>query len=142
MSVANAAAVDAALIAVLASDATLMALCPDGVYRDVSPADATAFVIVQAQVHEDLEGFRSALYESFQYRITARILESTGLNADAAADRIHVLLQDQVIPAITGYTHMATLRVERVRTTDVDALDNDIRWQFAGGDYEITVSPN
>lgn len=142
MSVANSAAVDAAVIGVLAGDAALMALCPDGVFVDVASAGSTRFVIVQLQVHEDLEGFRAPLYESFRYRITARVLETSSSGADAAADRIHVLLQDQIISAIVGYTHMSTLRVERVRVTDVDAIDNDIRWQMAGGDYEIHVSPN
>jgi len=142
MSVANAAAVDAALIDVLAGDAALTALCPDGVYRDIAPAGTTRFVIVQLQTHEDIEGFRMPMYEEFRYRITARLLDPSGLDADAAADRIHVLLQDQVLAAIAGYTHMATLRVERLRTTEVDAIDNDIRWQLAGGDYEITVSPD
>jgi hypothetical protein len=42
---------------------------------------------------------------------------------------------------IDGYTHMETLQVERVKFTEVDAIDNDIRWQIAGGDYEIFVSP-
>jgi len=142
MSVANVAAVDTALIAVLAGDAALMALCPDGVYRDVAPAGKTRFVIVQFQTHEDIEGFRMPMYEEFRYRITARLLDPSGLDADAAADRIHVLLQDVTLLAIDGYTHMATLRVERGRTTEVDAVDNDIRWQLAGGDYEISVSPD
>jgi len=142
MSTADVAAVDAALIGVLASDATLAALLPDGVYVDVAPSNKTRFVIVQQQTHEDVEGFVSALYETCQYRVTARVLESTGVNVNAAAARIHALLHDQVIAAITGYVHMTTLRIERVKFTEVDAIDNDIRWQIAGGDYEVFVSPN
>jgi hypothetical protein len=142
MSVANVAAVDAAVIAVLAADAELLALVPDGVYLDVAPADKTRFVIVQAQTHEDIEAFGpTALYEEFRYRITARVLESTGVDANAAAARIHALLHDADLEGIAGYTHMQTLRVERIKATEVDAIDNDIRWQHAGGDYEITVSP-
>ena len=142
MSTADVAAVDAALIGVLASDATLAALLPDGVYLDVAPSNKTRFVIVQQQTHEDVEGFVSALYETCQYRVTARVLEATGVNVNAAAARIHALLHDQVIAAITGYVHMTTLRIERVKFTEVDAIDNDIRWQIAGGDYEVFVSPN
>ena len=140
MSVADVAAVDAALVAVLAGDAALAALLPDGVYLDVAPADKTRFAIVQQQTHEDTEGFRAPLYETFQYRITARVLETTGVDANAAAYRIHVLLQDAALAA-AGYAHMTTLRVDRIKLTEVDAVDNDIRWQIAGGDYEIFVSP-
>lgn len=140
MSVADVAAVDAALLAVLAGDAALMALVPDGVYLDAAPAGLSRFVIVQFQTHADVEGFGAALYEEFRYSVTARILATTGVDANAAAYRIHQLLQDTVL-TIAGYTHMATLRVERLKFPDVDAIDNDIRWQHAGGDYEITVSP-
>jgi hypothetical protein len=140
MSVANAAAVDAAILTALATDVTLAALLPGGVYRDVAPANRTRFAIVQQQTHEDVEGFVAPLYEAFQYRITARILETTGGDADAAADRIHVLLQDVPL-VVAGYTWMSTLRVDRVRLTEVDATDSDIRWQQAGGDYEVFVSP-
>ena len=142
MSTADVAAVDAALIGVLASDATLAALLPDGVYLDVAPSNKTRFVIVQQQTHEDVEGFVSALYETCQYRVTARVLEATGVNVNAAAARIHALLHDQVLTSVAGYVHMATLRIERVKFTEVDAIDNDIRWQIAGGDYEVFVSPN
>jgi len=142
MSVADVAAVDVALVAVLAGDATLAALLPDGVFVDVAPAGSTRFVIVQHQTHEDTEGFgTTALYERFLYRVTARVLEASGLDADTAAGRIHALLHGTPLAPIAGYTHMSTLRVERVKFTEVDAIDNDIRWQIAGGDYEVFVSP-
>lgn len=141
MSVADAAAVDRAVIATLAGDAALMTLAADGVYRDAAPPGKTRFVIVQHQVHEDIEGFGAALYESFRYRVTARILESTGADADAVAARIHELLHDAPLVPIVGYALMSSLRVERLRPTEVDDGNKDIRWQFAGGDYEVFVSP-
>jgi hypothetical protein len=141
MSVADVAAVDAAVIAALAGDATLMALLPDGVYSDLAPAGKTRFVIVQHQTHHDEEGFRDPLFEEFRYAVTARVLETTGADANAAALRIHELLENTVL-TIAGYTHSSTLRVERHKATEVDAIDNDIRWQIAGGDYEIFVSPD
>jgi hypothetical protein len=141
MSVANAAAVDVAVMATLAGDAALMALVPDGVYRDLAPAGKRRFVIVQQQTHEDVEGFGAPLYEAFQYRITARILEVTGVDADAVAARIHELLHDAPLVPIAGYALMSCLRIDRVRLTEVDAVDRDIRWQHAGGDYEVFVSP-
>jgi len=139
---ANVAAVDAALFAVLTGDAALMALVPDGIWRDVAPAGSTRAVTIQFQAHEDIEGFRAPVYETFQYRIVVHILEKSGGDADAAAYRIHTLLQDTVLAPIAGYTHMATLRVEPIRTQDPDSGDNDLRWQLAGADYEITVSPD
>jgi hypothetical protein len=142
MSVADVAAVDAAVIATLAADATLTALLPDGVYLDLAPSNKTRFVIVQHQTHEDVEAFGgTAHYETFRYRVTARVLESTGVNANTAAARIHALLHGQTLTPIAGYTHMATIRVERVKFPEVDAIDNDIRWQIAGGDYDVFVSP-
>ena len=141
MSVANAAAVDTALVAVLASDAALMALLPDGVYMNVGPPDRTRFVEVQLQTHEDVEAFRAPLYEVFRYMVKAVVLDTATITSDAAAYRIHELLQDAPL-VIDGYTHMSTLRVERVRYPDPDAVDSDLRWQHAGGDYEIHVSPN
>jgi hypothetical protein len=140
VSVANTAAVDEALVAALAADATLQALLPDGVYLDVAPASKTRFVIVQAQTHEDEEGFNATMFETFRYRITARGLATTGVDANAAAYRIDQLLRLGSVSA-AGYVHMASLRVERIKFTEVDAIDNDIRWQIAGGDYEIYVSP-
>lgn len=143
MSTANLAAVDAALVSVLAADAQLGALLPDGVFLDVAPSNKTRFVIVQFQTRDGVEAFgAAALYEEFRYRVTARVLETTGVNADAAAARIHTLLHDAPLTGIAGYTHMETLMVERIKATEVDAIDNDIRWQHAGGDYEITVSPD
>ena len=145
MSVANVAAVDAALVAVLAGDATLAALVPDGVFFTTAPAARpvkTGFVIVQHQTHVDTEGFRAPLYESFRYRVTAWVLAPTPTPADAAAYRIHQLLEDTVLAGIAGYTHMSTLRVERVRDLQIDPIDNDLRWQIAGGDYDVFVSPD
>ena len=139
--VADVAAVDAALLARLAGDAPLAALLPGGVYLDTAPANETRFAIVEHRTHEDVEGFDTALYETFQYRVTARVLETTGVDANAAAYRIHELLEDAPLAAIAGYAHMTTLRVDRIKRTEVDAIDNDLHWQHAGGDYEVFMSP-
>jgi hypothetical protein len=145
MSVANVAAVDAAIIAALAADATLTALVPDGVWLTTAPASRpprTGFVIVQNQTHEDTEAFRAPLYETFQYRVTAWVLSKTPAPANAAAYRIHQLLEDTVLP-MAGYTHMSTLRVDRVGPdVQIDPIDNDSRWQIAGADYEVFASPD
>jgi len=142
MSAVDVAAVDAALVARLAADATLAALLPDGIYFDVAPGNKTRFVIVQFQTHEITDGFGMELYEVLMYRITARVLTATGVDANAAAFRIHQLLSWLPLGVIAGYTHMETLQVGRDKHMEVDAIDNDIRWQVAGGDYEIWVSPS
>jgi len=146
MSVANVAAVDAAIVAVLAGDAALTALVPDGVWLTTAPARRplrTGFVIVQHQTHGDTEGFRAAMYEEFRYRVTAWVLSPSPAPAAAAAYRVHELLEDTVITGITGYTHMSSLRVDRVGPdVQIDPIDNELRWQIAGADYEVFVSPD
>lgn len=140
MSVADVAAVDAALVARLAGDAQLQALVPDGVYLGFAASGLTRFVLVEPITHDDTEGFRAPLYETFLYAVTARVRLTSGVDVDAAAFRIHTLLQDQVL-TVAGYTHMATLRSNRIRYPEPGAQDNDIRWQVAGAVYEIVVSP-
>ena len=49
-----------ALIAKLGSDAELLALCPNGVYRDQAPPGATRFVIVSLMAGEDHGRLRPA----------------------------------------------------------------------------------
>jgi len=142
MSVADLAAVDAALVAVLSADATLQGLCPDGVYRDTAPAGSSRYVIVSLITHVTEEGFGAALYERFVYAVKAVLPATTGVDANAAALRIHGLLYRTILAPIAGYTHMATLRLEPIRYMDGDAIDDDLRYQHAGAQYEISVSPN
>jgi hypothetical protein len=60
---------------------------------------------------------------------------------NTAAARVHALLHDAPLVPIAGYTLMASLREQRIKYLEVDARDAGIRWQIAGADYEITVSP-
>ena len=140
--VVNVADVDAALLAKLGADATLMAYLPDGVWRDMAPAPATRFCIVQTVLHADVEAFKAPLFEVYHYRVTARALQTTGVDVNGAAFRIHALLQDADLGPIPGAVHMQTLRVDRVGPyVEVDAFDRDVRWQVAGAEYEIHISP-
>jgi hypothetical protein len=141
MSVTNSAAVDEALVAILSNDPTIEALLPDGVYMDVSPAGKTRCVIVRLETHEDTRGLGMPLYERFVYLVKAVTLATSGVDADSAAFRIHELLEAATLAPITGYVHMSTLRLERVRYPEPDAMDADKRWQHSGGHYEILVSP-
>lgn len=136
---ADSGAVDAALIAKLASDATLMTLCPDGVFADVSASGKTRFVVVSLSTSHDepMEGARA--YEEMAYLAKAVMLDTSSVNARAAAARIDALLEGQPL-TITGYKHMLLSRVERIRYTEVDPDNNDTRWQHQGGLYELWVS--
>ena len=132
--------VDAAIVATLSGDATLMALLTDGVFVDVSPSGKTAFALVSLISHEDLYIFNGSAFERSIYLIKAVVQSGTGTTAKTAAARIHALLQDVAL-TITGYAHALTRRVERVRMTEVDDLNQDLRWQHRGGRYELMVSP-
>lgn len=138
--------VDAAIIAALRADygspsaGTLGELCPDGVFVDVAPESATKFVIVSLVIGEDEPEFGGDAYERMLYLVKAVVKGSDGTTVKAAAQRIQTLLQF-VDLWISGYDHMLTRRIERVRFTEVDDQDAAIRWQHRGGRYEVYVSP-
>ena len=61
---ASTAAIDAAVIAKLATDATLAGLAPGGVFRDMAPQSVTTpFVIVSQMAHEDDYSIGSQAFE-------------------------------------------------------------------------------
>lgn len=118
-----------------------MTLMTDGVYIDVAPSGKRKFVIVSLAIAQDEYVFEGAAFERAQYLVKAVELHVSGAGVKAAAARIHELLQDVPL-TITGFTHMLTRRVERVRYTEVDPDDQDIRWQHRGGRYDVHASPN
>ena len=134
--------VDEALVALLAGDATLAGLMPDGVWFDVAAAEATAFVLVRLLEHEDEYSFQPGRpQETATYVVEAICLESTGTaTARAAGRRIHALLMTAPL-AIEAYACLAVQRHGRIRLTTYDPT-GDIRWQRRGGHYVITVQPN
>jgi len=128
------------VISKLASDGTLSALLPDGVFVDVAPNGCTKFVIVSQVDHEDDYVFEGSAFERFIYLVKAVDLSADGSNIKTAAARIHTLLQD-VSLSISGYSHQLTRRSGRIRMTEVDDVDGNIRWQHRGGRYDVVVSP-
>jgi hypothetical protein len=137
---ADSAAVDTALVATLAGDATLMSLMTDGVYMDIAPEKLTKFVVVDLASHRDDYVFEGSAFEWFGYRIRAVDRDTSGTRANSAAARIHTLLQEQAL-TIPGYRHCVTLREERLRYVEVDDVDAGIRWQHRGGIYGVVVAP-
>jgi|SRR6185503_10692106 len=132
----DSSAIDNALIAKLGSDATLLAICTNGVYWDEAPPGATKFVIVSMVDEVDEPKFGGRAYEDALYLVKAVALSTSGANVQSAAARIDVLLEDTTL-TVSGYTHMVMHREARVRLTEVDDVDPSIRWLHRGGHYRV-----
>jgi hypothetical protein len=145
---ADAGLVDAAVMARLANDATLAALCPDGVYWGAAPPrqpPATAFVIVAQLHHAQRPALDSAtLYEQTLYLVKAVMLTPSAAPPRQAAQRIDALLHNADLDlAPAGYAAIACRRIERVHTPpEIDPLDISARWQHVGGQYELWSYPS
>lgn len=135
---ADSAALDTAILGKLSSDSTLMALAPDGVWSDVAASGKTRFVVVSLSTHEDDYAFDGDI-EKATYIVKAVMLDTNPTNAKTAAARIHTLLQNVPL-TVSGFDHLLLRRSERIRYTEVDALNNDARWQHHGGRYDAWVS--
>lgn len=131
--------VDAALSAKLLADGTLAGLMTDGVWFDTAPKGKTRFVIVSLVNEDDEPQFQGRAYEDNLYLVKAVAMETTGANVKAAAARIDALLEGGTL-TVSGFSLMRITRVNRVRYTEVDEVDADIRWQHRGGHYAVTVS--
>jgi hypothetical protein len=132
--------IETALIAKLAGDATLSVLMTNGVHIDVAPKGSTKFVIVSLTTSTDEPALGSArAYEDALYLVKAVAFSTSPASVKAAAARIDALLEQQPL-TVTGFDHMVTRRVERVRYTEVDDVDADARWQHSGGRYQVMVS--
>lgn len=137
--------VDAALSAKLLADAPLTALMGNGVWFDVAPKKdsagnlVTKFVIISLLNEDDEPMFQGRAFEDNLYLVKAVARETTGANVKAAAARIDTLLDGGTL-TVSGYKLMRMERVARVRYTEVDDVDDEIRWQHRGGHYAVTVS--
>ncbi len=139
--------IDAALILRLNSDTALLALCPNGVYMDEAPVGSTKFVIVSlVEEVDDATFVQGRTIEDALYLVEARMLASAGGDIKAAAARIDVLLEDQPLTlgsppaAVPGYTWMTVHRENRLRTTEVDQVDPNVRWYRRGGHYRVQMA--
>lgn len=130
---------DAAIVGILRADPELTEYCPDGVYFDIAPPEAKRFVIVSLIESEDVATFEGRAIESALYLVVARMLSTVPGNARAAAARIDAVLEDEAL-WLPSATLMEMHRTARVRSTEVDELDPDIRWQHRGGQYRVIVA--
>lgn len=135
---ASPSAIDAAVIAKLANDATLTGLAPGGIYRDTAPQGVTTpFVIVSQVDHDDAYAIGSAAYQQVTYLIKGVHQSTSGTTAQQIADRIQVLLQGAAL-TMTGYRLMLLDREGSIAYTEVDD-GSDRRYQHRGGTYTVTA---
>lgn len=136
---ADSSDIDQALIARLGGDATLLGYMPNGVYWDEAPPNSNRFVIVSLITESDVQQFGGRSHEDALYLVKAVALSTVNANMKAAAARIDALLDGYSLTA-TGYSPMLLQREERIRITEVDDVDPDIRWQHRGGHYRVMHS--
>jgi len=139
--VAETGSVDAAMVARVAGDSTLRALCPGGVYFGVAVQGAESFVVIDRLAHSnDRSIFGGNNNETYLYLVKAVLPGSSSIAARAAGDRIRQLFDLVGDLAIAGYALLAPVEeVESVRIVEVDDTNPDRRVQHWGGHYEVTV---
>lgn len=130
--------VDAAIVARLRGDATLMGLMPDGIYFDVAPG-AQRFLLLAIIDGFDTPMFQSRAFENTTYLVKAVAPLSSGADVDRAAARIEALLQRAVL-TVADYGRVEVEREARIRVTEPDEVDKSIRWQHRGGRYLVVAS--
>jgi len=145
--VADSSDIDAAVVAMLGADSTLLSYCPDGVYWDEAPPGSKRFVIVSLVDELDEAVFGGRAIEDHLYLVKAVSLSTSGANLKEAAARIDVVLEDQPVGigsplSVAGYTWMDCHRERRVRFTEVDEDDPSLRWRHRGGEYRVQMSVN
>ena len=142
---ADSGLVDAAVMEVLANDAALTALCPDGVYWGIRPGGSPApgaFVIVALFDHREQPALAGGtLYERTNYLVKAVVFGTSKTPARQAAARIHELLHGAVLDLTpAGYTAMDMRRLDRVAYLEIDQM-NKAPWHHHGGQYEVMSYP-
>lgn len=131
--------IENAVIALLGADATLLGYCPNGAYFDESPPNSTRFVIVSLVDEHDVPMFEGRAFEDALLLVKAVMLSTAGGDVKAAAARIDTLLDQQTI-TVAGYNSLMLRREARVRYTEVDEVDQSIRWFHRGGQYRVVAS--
>ena len=130
--------IDQAIVALLAADAPLAALLPDGVFVDEAPGGAERFVIVALLHEQDEAVFGGRAIEDGLFLVKA-VARAGAVDMAAAEARIDEVLEDAVL-MVTGYSPMLVTREGRVRETERDATDETIRWLHRGGRYRVAMA--
>ena len=137
--------VDAAMVELLANDAALTALCPDGVWWGLRrPEGGRRFVIITLfDAPPPFDGLADAtLYERSIYLVRATVFGTNKAPVRQAAARIDALL-NKTVPDLSAAAHTAMhcKRVDRIAYVEDDPT-NAVIWQHAGGQYELMHYPN
>ena len=140
---ADSSNIDAALLAVLAADATLSGLMPDGVWIDVAPPGSKQFVRISLDDERDEAVFVAGrAIEDASFLVEAVELSTVAAShVRAAAARIDALLEDHRL-IVADYACMTVHREKRERITTDDAADPSLRWSRRGGHYRVQMSVN
>jgi hypothetical protein len=132
-------AIDDALIDLLAADAELKALCPDGVWFGLAPGNCQRFVLVSLILGEDRSLFGGRGFEVVRYTVQAVLLTTSLADPRQAAFRIDQLLEGVPI-AVPGYGWMMTQREEHFAYPERDEVNASIVWQHYGGQYRLELT--
>jgi hypothetical protein len=141
MATSDPGAVDAAILALLAADVPLMALCGGAVFFGVAKQGYDVFLLVDRLSHADDQNcFGEAAGEAFVYLVKAvRPGTATG-DARSAALRIRELLEGNASLTIDGYALQDPItEIESVRILEVDESNPDRQVQHWGGHYDVQV---
>jgi hypothetical protein len=133
--------IDAALVAKLGADATLLGYMPNNVHIDEATAGSTRFVIVSLIEETDSHRLGGRAHEDALYLVKAVAVKTSGgvPPVKEAAARIDALLDGGTL-TVNGYTLMTMHRESRIRYTEVDEEDESIRWYHRGGQYRVMMS--
>jgi hypothetical protein len=143
--------IDNAVLARLNADATLRALMPGGAYFDLAPANGTQYILASITQADDARSFGSRAYEAPLYLVKAVVLSTVPdalVKIRQAAARIDLLLDPQpgdppVTLTVPGYGLMTSQRdihLARVRHTERDDVDPNIRFFHRGAHYRVWMS--
>ncbi len=129
----------------LRDDPQLKSICPDGVWWDSGDEKSKRFIVCSLVDHSDVavfaeEGKSARAWEDYLFLVKAVMLNSAGGSVGAASARIDALLNDQPLSVGGGYGFMAMFRERRIRITESDAENSDVRWLHRGGHYRVQVS--
>jgi hypothetical protein len=136
---ADSSDLDAALVAKLLTDPTLMAIATDGVFFDVARPGAKQFVIVSLLDEADTAVFDARGFEVTTYLVKFVALSTTGANVKSAAARIDALLEGGTM-TVSGYTVANIERTARIRLREPNESDASLYWDHRGGHYEVMAS--
>ena len=138
---ADAGAVDVAVLEVLAADAVLLAFCPGGVFYGSAPPSVESVVIVDrlaAMSEGNLFGTGPA-WETFTYLVKAVIPGTSAAGARQAAARIRAILDGNTTIAPAGYALIRPVAEVSALPREPEIDDADRYVQHWGGQYELVV---